>query len=442
MIFYEKETAIALALCSIPFLVSVYTQFKLKKQKIALYILLFAAACIRLLFTSLDPYLMDWDEKFHALVSKHMMDFPLKPMLRLSPIIPYDMGAWCCNHIWVHKQPLFMWQMALSMKIFGVNEFAMRLPSAIMGTIMVYFIYQIVKIWTKKQEIGFIAAFLFAVNVKFLEIVAGNTALDHNDLTFSFYVTATIWAFCKYDTFKTLKWALIVGVFVGCAILNKWLTGLLVYAGWGIALLLDKEERRNIKNYTHIIYSFLASCVVFIPWQIYILKVFPEEAGFSFKHNREHISDSLGHPGDNWYHFDHAFEMYHAVGIALVFFGIFWIIRNTNFSKNVSIACVTMLTILYLFFSLIVKTKMPGFTYPIASVIFGLMAIGIYYAISFIPASDNKKSTAFLIFVCLLGFLQLSPQSIIDNRKHSDFRDVKIHNTKIFKQLDEEKLKD
>ncbi|MBK7221497.1 MAG: hypothetical protein IPH94_09250 [Saprospiraceae bacterium] len=92
---------------------------------------------LRLHYAHLDPYLHAWDERYHALVAKNLMDDPLLPLLRAEPLVPYDDKAWCCNHIWVHKQPLFMWQMAASMAIFGVSEFAMRYPSVLMGCLMI-----------------------------------------------------------------------------------------------------------------------------------------------------------------------------------------------------------------------------------------------------------------------------------------------------------------
>ncbi|MBP7399885.1 MAG: hypothetical protein KA954_09890, partial [Chitinophagales bacterium] len=82
-------------------------------------ILFFGALGIRILFNSFFPYLHDWDERFHALVAKNMMTHPFTPMLRANPVLPYDETSWTDGHIWLHKQPLFLWQMALSMKIFG-----------------------------------------------------------------------------------------------------------------------------------------------------------------------------------------------------------------------------------------------------------------------------------------------------------------------------------
>lgn len=153
MIFYASQTYLGLLIAGLPAIGSLYTFFVLKKKKTALLLLIISAFLLRLLMVSLDPYLQDWDERFHALVAKNMMDYPFKPMLRVYPIMPYDYKAWCCNHIWVHKQPLFLWQMALSMKIFGVNEIAMRLPSAVLGTITVLFIYQIASFGQKTTQL-------------------------------------------------------------------------------------------------------------------------------------------------------------------------------------------------------------------------------------------------------------------------------------------------
>jgi len=132
MIFYSAQTAIGCALVCILILLSIYVHFVKEKPRQALAILILTGFVLRVFIALLDPYLQDWDERFHALVAKNMMDNPFKPMLRAESIIPYNIEDWCCNHIWVHKQPLFLWFMALSMKIFGVSVlhllFFLRFP--------------------------------------------------------------------------------------------------------------------------------------------------------------------------------------------------------------------------------------------------------------------------------------------------------------------------
>ncbi|HLF65156.1 MAG TPA: hypothetical protein VI603_15435, partial [Saprospiraceae bacterium] len=86
---------------SLPALASIFCFAWMKSDKFALFLLFIGALVIRLYLISLDPYLQDWDERFHALVAKNMIEHPFKPMLRINPIMPYDYTAWCCNHIWV-----------------------------------------------------------------------------------------------------------------------------------------------------------------------------------------------------------------------------------------------------------------------------------------------------------------------------------------------------
>ncbi|WP_420459623.1 ArnT family glycosyltransferase [Neolewinella sp.] len=187
-----QELSARLAVAALPGLVSVYLFFARSCTTPALTLLIVSSFLLHLTMAAADPFLHPWDERFHALVAKHMMAEPFRPMLRLDPILPYDLEAWCCNHIWVHKQPLFLWQMVLSMKVFGVSEVAVRLPSAVMGALGTLLVYGIGRYWSKSREVGFTAALLFGFSRYHLELTAGRYNLDHNDVAFAFYVTAGI----------------------------------------------------------------------------------------------------------------------------------------------------------------------------------------------------------------------------------------------------------
>ena len=57
-------------------------------------------------------------------------------------------------------QPLYVLLMSLSFRIFGANEYAARLPSVMVGTIGILFVYLLAKSFSNKCG-GFIAAFLY-----------------------------------------------------------------------------------------------------------------------------------------------------------------------------------------------------------------------------------------------------------------------------------------
>ncbi len=75
-------------------------------------------------------HLFDWDEVNFAEISREMLvtrDF-LKVQVNYLPF--YE------------KPPLFFWIQVLSMKTFGVNEFAARFPNAVVGIITLLVIIQ------------------------------------------------------------------------------------------------------------------------------------------------------------------------------------------------------------------------------------------------------------------------------------------------------------
>lgn len=78
-------------------------------------------------------HLFDWDEINFAEIAREMIvsgDY-LRPQINFQPF-------------W-EKPPLFIWLQVLSMKVFGINEFAARFPNALIGTITLLTVHQIGK---------------------------------------------------------------------------------------------------------------------------------------------------------------------------------------------------------------------------------------------------------------------------------------------------------
>ena len=368
--------------------------------------LLLGGFCFRLFIALLNSHLNLWDEQFHALVAKNMMENPFSPMLYKNPILnPEDLN-WIGSHIWLHKQPLFLWQMALSMKIFGVNTFAVRLPSVILSTIVIYFIYRIGKLIVN-NKVGFYGALLFSVFYFCLELVAGGIATDHNDISFLFYVSASIWAWVEYENSTSKRrrlFLVLIGVFSGCAILVKWLTGLLVFAGWGMSIILDKNKRKELVNYSHIILSFVVAVLTFLPWQIYISSAFPVESKHEYTLNTSHFFNVIeGHGGTFWYHFEESFNIY---GLNFFFILFCLILLFYSIKKSVyKIAFITYVVLIYLFFS-IAATKMISFTFCISFIIF--LAFGVFLDKFFKTIIINKEYLKPFIYSNIFKILILS----------------------------------
>lgn len=444
MVYYSNETLIALVLAGLPAILAIYFYFYKKRTKTALVLLGLSGLLIRFVMISLDPFLQEWDEKFHALVAKNMMDFPLKPMLRKDPIMPFKMDDWSNNHIWLHKQPWFLWQMALSMKLFGVKILALRLPSMVMGVLSIFLTYDIARLWTKNLDIAFLSSLLFTLSFYQLELTSARYYLGQNDITFAFYVTLSIWSFLRYINNKnSYKWVVMIGVFAGIAILNKWLTGFLIFGGWGLYLLIDNSLRYKKKNWFHFFVALIVCFLTFIPWQIYISNHFPFEYVIESLHNREHIYKVFGgHKGSIFFHLEQMAYLYGIFFLIFIPMGIIDQYKRQNISNHLSIPLWAMIIVIYFFFS-VVKTKMPAFTFPVNSLIWVIIATGIIKVSSFIIGRFKFKRSHFMIYsFIILGILVLKPWKITSHRSQTNLsRNDKIQKATFYRNISQDLIK-
>jgi 4-amino-4-deoxy-L-arabinose transferase-like glycosyltransferase len=404
------------------------------KYNMALYLLVISGLTLRILVSLWDPYLHDWDERFHALVAKNMLDSTFKPMLHINPLVNYNIGDWCCNHIWVHKQPLFLWQIAASFKLFGVNTFALRIPSILMGTLSIILVYSIAKAWFKDQNVAILAALFSAFSQFAIELTSGRYSLDHNDMAFMFYVTCSIWALTKYNMTRSFFWAFVIGLFIGLAVLVKWLTGFITIGGMAILIIFQWKTNRSFSAW-HLLVTFLTACVIFIPWQLYIINNFPIESHVSYEFNRRHIYEALeGHSGTWLYHINNIEYLYGAYIPMFLLIGAFLIIYKFR-HDFVSISMLCMTLVVYAFFSIIVQTKMPAFTFICSPIFYAIMAYGIAQ-VSYKFDKLNYSVSIIYVLTPLLIIFSLNPNDICNYRSAENIaRNIKISNTEIYKNL-------
>jgi 4-amino-4-deoxy-L-arabinose transferase-like glycosyltransferase len=363
----------------LPFIIGLITvstaiiAFQFNKKNTALAILFLYAITVGYFVATLDPFLHLWDEQFHALVGKNMIKTPFFPTLYSEPVLDYDYQNWTQNHLWLHKQPLFLWQIALSLKVFGISEIAVRIPSILMIAFASLMVYRIGKI-AHSSNVGFYGAVFFASTNYILESATGIHSTDHNDVAFLFYVTASFWAWFEYQNKKSMYWLIAIGVFSGCAILVKWLVGLLIYAVWFLTLGTEnKRDYLKIKTYYPLLFSFGITLLVFVPWQLFILSSYPQEAIHEFQLNSLHFFQAVeGHDGDIWYQFKAIKYIYGSGDLIpyLLLLGLFFLVKNST-SNKYRIAIFSAIVIVYVFFS-ITATKMISFCLIVAP--FGLLS--------------------------------------------------------------------
>jgi 4-amino-4-deoxy-L-arabinose transferase len=392
---------------------SFYT-FQKGKHTITFILVLLASATLFSFGALLDPFLNLWDERFHALVAKNMMEHPLRPTLYDNPIVTMEYDRWDRYTLWLHKQPLFLWQIALIFKLFGISEFTLRLPNIILGICLIAVTYRSAKILFD-NNVAFYASLLMLTCTYILELIAGRQELDHNDFTFLVYISLSIWAWIEYTYSENRKWLLLIGVFSGCAILCKWLVGLLVYLGWAVNLFLSNKFA--ISKYKDLVISLFITTCIALPWQILTFVWYPEEATKAYLFNAAHVTEPLdGHVGTFWYYTDKFNEMYGKIASFLILPALYFTYKKLN-NKKVYISIVTMVVVVYLFFSL-VATKMPSFTVITAMPIMIAFGVLINTTIDYLKKrlqNSIRYSIMFIIAGVILILIKMNFNGLAKN---------------------------
>ena len=379
--------------------------------------LIMLSCAVLLTWSSADQFLHTWDEQFHALVAKNMVDEPLKPMLYKDPLLPFDYENWTANHVWLHKQPLPLWGIAGSISLFGNHPWAVRLPSCLLVLLGLFFFWRLSKRWFGR-EVAFISAMLFSFNGLIIELASGRGATDHPDIFFMFFVLLGVYLAQKYADTKSMFFNVLCGVAIGAAVLCKWLPGLIVLPLWMI--LTSSTSVQNLKKNAFPLLILLATVlIVALPWQIYIHTYFPEEAAWESLMNRKHLSEVIEDRGGGpLFHLWNLGRMlgelvYVPLAMFIYFIGLY---RNNKVFQ----ATLVWMMVPFVFFS-IVQTKMQAyllFSFPAYFMIIGWTFMWIYHR------SKEMKLPKLMHFGALL-FLILPARLCIERMKIMDHRERK-----------------
>jgi 4-amino-4-deoxy-L-arabinose transferase len=377
-----------------------FSYLSAKKENYTLSIcLIFLAGLILRLFAGMDYFLHPWDEAYHALAAKNLLHHMFVPTLFDHPVLNYDYREWTANHIWVHKPPLSLWLIMISLKLFGINEIAVRLPSILLSSTGIFLTYYIAKQFYN-EKVGLLASFFYAINGALIELATGRNPTDHPEILFVFFIELGIFLSVYY--LKHRSWFVIslIGVATGCALLTKWLPGLII-VGFLFILLLNKESWQQAVGKCTLVLIIAAPLT--IPWQLYIFSAFPKEAAWESYFNYMHIIKPLeGHTGSVFFHFKSIPSIFgQLTPIAILIF--FYSYYNKKYSI-VTVALTFWFLVPYLFFAM-VATKMDGYVMMSAPAIFIIVSWAFWFV------KDNLQGSSYrilkIIFLILLIVLPI-----------------------------------
>lgn len=289
------------------------------------------------------------------------------------------------------KPVLFYWLMAFSYKIFGINEFGARFPSAFTGFILCIALYFFLNLLKPKQALYTVLSFAFS----FYYFVYTHAAVT--DMALTLFISFSLMSFyLSVERHKSFIYGFYV--FSAFAFLTKGLIGVLFPFAIASVYIFLKEGFKGLKKILNL-KAMIIFILISMPWyaaQVLINgKEFLEQ--FFIKHHFMRYTGVIsGHRGPIYYF------------IPVLIIGMFpWIaffisglknLRNDNL-KNF---CLIWFCFIFLFFSFS-TTKLPNYILPAIPP----MSILISYGMTEVDSRFSRIPYVSLLFLSILIVISL-----------------------------------
>ena len=306
------------------------------------------AVCGFFFFWKLSSFgLIGADERRYAQVAREMLG-------RHDWITPTLGGT-----AWLVKPPLYYWQAMVAYRIFGVSDWAARLPSAFDALLLVFAVYWLLRRFCLGMELD--GALMLATNAG----VVGYARAASMDMALA--ATFSIAMLAWYAWFESNDRKYLAIFYAGLALgmlakgpVSPFLAALL------ITLFAALQKSIAIVRRTLWLPGIALFCLIGLPWFILVQLRNPQFFRvFVLEHN-------LARFGTNLYHHPEPFWYYVPVSLlgwmpwsVLVIAGLIWSIRHTKSedSDRLNAFLLIWIALVIVFFS-ISQSKLPGYVLP------------------------------------------------------------------------------
>jgi 4-amino-4-deoxy-L-arabinose transferase-like glycosyltransferase len=211
-------------------------------------------SCLVLRFISLALYpLMDTTEARYGEMARIMFETGNW----VTPMFDYNVPFW-------GKPPIFTWLSSLGFSLFGINEFAARVPHLLVGMGVIGLIYKLGKDHFQSSIMGLFSASILASTVSF--IVLSGAVMTDTALTFS--ITLSMISFWQAWNHKGKHWGYLFFIGLALGMLSK---GPLSIVLIGISLTIWLFSNARWKKLWCILpwgYGSLLFLALTLPWYI------------------------------------------------------------------------------------------------------------------------------------------------------------------------------
>ncbi|TSD45566.1 glycosyltransferase family 39 protein [Rhodococcus sp. KBS0724] len=175
------------------------------------------------------------------------------------------------NSITVDKPPMSLWLMSLSVRIFGLNSWAMLVPQALLG------VGSVALLWgTVRRYFGAAAGLLAGLVLALTPVAALMFRFNNPDAMLVLIMIAAVWAMMRAVQDGRTRWLVLVGVFCGFGFLTKQLQVMLVVPPLALTYLIagpPKLGKRVLQ-----LFAALGGMIVSAGWWLAIVELWPADS--------------------------------------------------------------------------------------------------------------------------------------------------------------------
>jgi 4-amino-4-deoxy-L-arabinose transferase-like glycosyltransferase len=220
------------------------------------WIVLLIACAIFLAGILSPPSLMDDMDSVQAQMARNML----------------QSGDWVSAHLdgvlYLEKAPLKTWMTAVSFKLFGVHDWAARLPVALAAILLAWVVTRFGR-WAFSAKAGFYAGLVTATCVGLFLF----TRVLMPDVLVTLAMTVSVWSFLRAldeDESRPRLWAYLLAASLAAGVLLKGLIGVVFPLGAGFFYLLITRQLFSGRAWRRLypLTSALIFLAIALPWHV------------------------------------------------------------------------------------------------------------------------------------------------------------------------------
>lgn len=304
--------------------------------------------------------------------------------------------------LWNTKPPLLIWFQVFFIKLLGINEIAIRLPSAIAALTICFILYQFILLEFKKKWLASFTVLILISCNGFIH-THGARSGDYDTFLCLFLLIQSL-SFYKFIQSNNTNYIVYFGIGIVFACLTKGITGLLFMPAFFIYILYEKKYYL-LYNWK-LILSFLLSIAIVLSYYLYresiaigfMKAVYENELGGRF------LKPIEGHRHEWWFYFYYFFNTKFIPWYIILTLGL--LIKKIETKSNHFVKYILLIVGCFVFVLSVAQTKIMWYDMPIYPLLSMVAAIGLYSIYELIL--QNRKSFA-LTFLFLIFLSTLSP---------------------------------